>query len=114
MKKTAKKIDKQLRESLTQVCEYSLEQYNGFQWLTHTVNYANFPKSLKIICIFDTEQNLKALLQSNAQLELNKQIQAALFKINITLPNATSQISYDSEEKCQQTHNGNWASRLGQ
>ena len=54
MKKTDKKMDNHIRRVLTDVCETSLKDINGFAWLTHTVNYAQFPQSLKVICVFDT------------------------------------------------------------
>jgi len=54
MKKTDKKMDNHIRRVLTDVCETSLTDISGFAWLTHTVNYAQFPQSLKVICVFDT------------------------------------------------------------
>jgi len=57
MKKNHKKIDTSLRNSLTQVCDTALENVVGFKWLTHLANYDDFPRSLKVICIFDTHQN---------------------------------------------------------
>jgi len=51
MRKTDKKLDNQLIKLLTEVCETALEDFSGFQWLTHIVDYSNFPKSLKVIPI---------------------------------------------------------------
>lgn len=114
MRKTDKKRDKQLGECLTQVCQHSLTQYNGFQWLTHIVNYAHFPKSLKIVCVFDTEHNLNIFLKSHHRQQLNSLIYQALFKLNINIRSIVSHISYDTEERCQKEHNGNWAKRCAQ
>ena len=49
MRKTDKKIDKQIISALTEVCDSALKAFTGFEWLTHRVNYTNFPKSLKIM-----------------------------------------------------------------
>ena len=62
MRKTDKKIDKQLRETLTQVCDTALKDYCGFEWLTHTVNYSDFPSSLHITCVFDTNEHLDGFI----------------------------------------------------
>lgn len=45
MRKTDKKTDNKLREVLTGVCDDALEEFAGFKWLTHLVNYDDFPKS---------------------------------------------------------------------
>ena len=47
MKKTDKKVDKQLRQCLTNVCEDHFESINGFVWLSHEVNFSNI--NLKLI-----------------------------------------------------------------
>ncbi len=57
MRKSDKKIENQIREVLTDVCEDTLKSYEGFLWVTHTVNYSSFPQSLKIICVFETGQD---------------------------------------------------------
>ncbi|HCC80946.1 MAG TPA: Fis family transcriptional regulator, partial [Methylophaga sp.] len=43
MRKTDKKIDNELRLKLTDVCEQGLKNIAGFQWLTHLVNYDDYP-----------------------------------------------------------------------
>lgn len=49
MRKTDKKIENNIRISLTKVCEQALKEVDGFLWLTHTVNYSKFPESLQIL-----------------------------------------------------------------
>ena len=55
MKKTDKALENTIVKVLTHVCEQSLKEINGFQWLTHLVNYKDFPRSLTVICIFETQ-----------------------------------------------------------
>lgn len=112
MRKTDKKIDNQLRDVLTEVCERALKEFDGFQWLTHLVNYANFPHSLKIICVFDTLDNLNGFLATNARQEFSTLIDKKLFEMNININNISRHISYDSEESCSKNNNRNWAERL--
>lgn len=112
MRKSDKKIENQLRIALTEVCDSALKNINGFVWLTHLVNYSNFPTSLKVICVFDTNDNLSSFIDSNSCHDLGCLIQKKLFEIGINLTNITSQISYDTEEDCEKNHNGKWADRL--
>lgn len=106
MKKTDKKIDQSICAALTQLCEHELKKISGFQWVTHTVNYKSFPASLRIICVFDQESNLevvdKTLLHRIIQQKLN----------TLDIPIHKKQISFDSEELCEQQHKGNWKKRL--
>ncbi|WP_305811974.1 hypothetical protein [Photobacterium leiognathi] len=39
MRKMDKKRDNTIVAALTQVCHTAQEEDNGFQWLTHTVNF---------------------------------------------------------------------------
>lgn len=111
MRKTDKKLENQIRTALTVVCETSLKSFSGFQWLTHQVNYSTFPDSLKVVCIFDTNDNL-ARFTTIQQQELSHLIQKKLFEIDVILKKVDRHISYDTEENCQQYHNGKWAERL--
>ena len=45
MRKSDKKIENQIRDVLTDVCEDTLKGYDGFLWVTHTVNFSSFPQS---------------------------------------------------------------------
>ncbi|MEW6984144.1 Fis family transcriptional regulator [Colwelliaceae bacterium 6471] len=112
MRKTDKKIDNQLRQVLTDVCEIALKSIAGFQWLTHLVNYSDFPNSLNVVCIFDTNENLDNYLQSNSNQALQLLIQTELQKMNIKFKNIAKHISYDTEANCDEQHDGNWAVRL--
>lgn len=111
MRKTDKKIDNQLRYSLTDVCEIALQELEGFQWLTHTVDYSRFPQSLKIICVFDMNDQLQGYLHSDKKHLLKGLIETELRNLNIKLPNIDKQVIYDTEESCRDQHDGNWAKR---
>ena len=113
MRKTDKKTDNQLRVALTDVCEIALKEIEGFQWLTHTVNYDNFPKSLKVICVFDTKANVHTFMKSSKGQALNTLIQSKLEGLNIRFKNIDKHVSYDSEEACDEEYGRNWANRLG-
>ena len=112
MRKTDKKIDNQIRAKLTDVCELALKEYSGFQWLTHLVNYSNFPKSLQIICVFDSNESLTNFKADNSEQILLALIEKNLIQLNINLNNIKKHIRFDTEENCIKSHNGNWAKRL--
>jgi len=112
MRKTDKKIDKQLRLALTDVCETALKEINGFLWLTHLVNYGNFPESLKVICVFDTNESIRQFIKSNSKAYLSDIVRSKLDELNIKLKKIDNHLFFDSEEACNSESNGVWASRL--
>ena len=50
MTKTEKRLDKAIREALTQACEQAKEHVHEFSWLTHTADLKKLPQSLKVSC----------------------------------------------------------------
>lgn len=112
MRKTDKKLENQIRLALTDLCDTELQKFTGFQWLTHLVNYANFPKSLKVICVFDTNDHLSIFMEKKSNHESSALIQAKLLEIGISLKNISNHVAYDTEEDCEKKHNGQWAARL--
>ena len=59
MRRTDKKIDNNVRKALTIACDTALEKVDGFEWLTHTASYDCFPGSLRVTCVFDTNESLE-------------------------------------------------------
>lgn len=112
MRKSDKKLDNQLRKILTDVCAQALKKIEGFEWLTHTVNFSNYPNSLKVTCVFDTNENLARYLDSEQSSALLSLVSAELKGLNIKLKDVKKHLAYDTEENCEQQHNGNWAIRL--
>ena len=103
MRKTDKKKEQQLITALTDVCENVLKNYYGFQWITHLVNYANFPHSLKIICVFDTHDAIAAfkekMLSIDTQENISFIINKKLLETGINIKNINNHISYEIENK---------------
>ena len=112
MKKTDKKTEKSIIEALTAVCETALDEVPGFQWLTHSVNYNNFPKSLSVICVFDTRQALSDAFNNRQNDYLRQLIKEQLSVINIQLKDPRHQVSFDTEEACQNENGGRWKERF--
>ena len=97
MRKSDKKIENQIRDVLTEVCEDTLKGYDGFLWVTHTVNFSSFPQSLKIVCVFDTNHDRANFLTGEGQQYVSTTIQKAFNKVGVQLKNVDKQISYDTQ-----------------
>ena len=112
MTKTEKKIDNNLCKILTDVCETAKDEIQGFQWLTHQVNYTNFPASLKLTCVFDSNADIAQLTASKQDLRLQGLLTQALMSMDVKIKNPNKQIKFDSEENCARDNGGNWTKRL--
>jgi len=92
MRKTDKKIDNAIRQALTDVCDFALEQIAGYQWITHQVNYDAFPDSLQITCAFISQSSIDELKQTQQDKVLKKAITEQLARLNIKLKQVDKQI----------------------
>lgn len=97
MRKSDKKIENLIRDVLTDVCEETLKSYDGFLWVTHTVKHASFPQSLKIICVFETNQDRAHFLMGEGQQHVSTAVQVAFSKVGVQLKNLSKQISYKTK-----------------
>ena len=61
MKKTIKKLDNNVVKALTLACETAKDWEIGFQWLTHTARYEQFPGSLMVTCVFAHDEDVRRL-----------------------------------------------------
>ncbi|MDN3610428.1 Fis family transcriptional regulator [Vibrio ostreicida] len=104
MRKSDKKIENQIRDVLTNVCEETLKGYDGFLWVTHTVKFSAFPQSLNIVCVFETNQDRTNFLMGEGQLHVSTTIQKAFNKVGVQLKNVDKQISYDIQKNSESGH----------
>ena len=112
MRKSDKKIENQIRDVLTDVCEDTLKGYDGFLWVTHTINFSSFPQSLKIVCVFDSNQNRTNFLEAYGQHKVASVIQNAFNQVGIKLKSIDKHLSFDTQENCDRDHQGKWNLRL--
>ena len=108
MRKTDKKIDNALIAVLTEVCDIAQKDYDGFKWLTHFANYNNFPGSLSVVCIFDTNQQLKKADVNGLRLLINEK----LLSIDININDMRRHVNFDTEENCNNENSGKWNERF--
>ena len=96
MNKTVKKLDNNVIKALTIVCEMAKQDIVGFEWLTHSADYANFPGSLVITCVLDNSNSLDVML-ANQQ--------------GVLLKDVRRHVCFDTEQACLLEHNGDWKRR---
>ncbi|MGB0943051.1 MAG: Fis family transcriptional regulator [Marinomonas sp.] len=117
MKKTDKKHEKAIVTALTRVCDQALEAFEGFQWLTHQVDFNDMSRSIKVTCVFETRAQVSRFIGSPAsgekRKEMSRLIQSELKPLGIQLQDSFKQIKFDSEEACLEEHQGKWNHRLG-
>ena len=112
MKKSDKKTEQQLVQVLTRVCEQAKDEVQGFQWLTHLVNYQHFPESLLVVCIFDTDKSLENALNKTQNQLLVDLIERELKTIHIRFNQTKQHLLFDTEQACHREHQGKWKKRL--
>ena len=112
MKKSDKKIDNTVRKALTEVCEAALTEVAGFKWLTHFVNHNDFPDSLSVVCVFNTNLELANALAEHKDDVLCRLIKQALAGSNIHIADMQQRVSFDTEENCQIENAGKWQLRF--
>jgi hypothetical protein len=112
LSKTNQKIDNNVCKALTIACESSLHDVAGFVWLTHRANYTNFPASLVITCVFNTEEEIEAMKALQQDDTMMATIQKQLLKVGVVVKNIKKSVHFDSEQACQAKHDGQWADRL--
>jgi hypothetical protein len=111
-KRDSARIERRLVAALTDACETAKSEIPGFDWLTHTVNYADFPRSLHITWVFDTRANKDHALATGLDARIRELTTTALHAAEIPPVALERCVQLDSEEDCQARHNGNWRLRL--
>ena len=112
MRKSDKKTEKTLIAALKEACEQLLEEVEGFNWLTHFCDYSNFPASLSIVCVFDTNEHLTRMLQTDEGDGLRTVLKQRLELAGIAVRDIKAHTHFDTEEACQIEHNGQWKHRF--
>ncbi len=111
MKKNDKKTDNTIVKVLTQVCEDLKYAVDGFQWITHFVDYGRFPQSLTVVCVFESNAHLNAIKGSEQAALITQNIVAMLSSEGITPKGNKAWVVFDAEENGADVDSGAWCSR---
>ena len=99
MRKSDKKIDNSIRQTLTALCENHLKDLFGFCWITHTVNYQKFPQSLQITCVFEHDDALNHFMLSDELNSTKARIFNALSPLDIKQNILNQCIHFTTQQK---------------
>lgn len=107
-----RQLDQALARTLTQACETAKTEVEGFAWITHEVEWHNFPTSLQVIWVFETKADLARALERGHGKRLYALAAQALSAAGVQVERIAAHVRFDSEEECQRVNHGNWRSRL--
>lgn len=111
-KRDQARIERRLVSTLTEACETAKAEIIGFAWLTHEVDYADFPASLRVVWIFDTQIHKDQAVASGQRDRMIELTAQALDAADVVVGNVSARVQFDSEEQCQRANGGNWQQRL--
>ncbi|MEE9338130.1 MAG: hypothetical protein V3U87_08625 [Methylococcaceae bacterium] len=97
MKKTDKKREKSIVQGLTRDCEIAKNEVSGFEWLTHTIDYDNFPISLMVHCIFTSDESIRQVIGSGQDEAIFKLICDELVLIYINFKDISNRVTFDTK-----------------
>ncbi len=97
MKKTDKKREKSIVQGLTRVCEIAKNEVSGFEWLTHRIDYDDFPNSLMVHCIFTSDESIKQVIDSGQDEAIFKLIYDELVLIDINVKDISNRVTFDAK-----------------
>ena len=97
-KRNQAQIERRLVKALTEACETAKHQIDGFVWLTHAVDHEAFATSLKVVWVFDTQNNKDFALADGEAGYMVELTEKAFDKANVNVRNVASHVYFDSEE----------------
>lgn len=111
MKRTEKKIETSIVKALNDVCETLKLEYDGFAWLTHFVDYANFPQSLKIVFVFDTSESLEKAKNKALYKIIFDLTESRLKRESVTVKRIDKTVYFETEENGADFNDVNWCGK---
>ena len=105
-------IERELVRALTWACETAKSEITGFEWLTHRVDYERLSQSLVVTWVFDSDASMNAALASQDKLRMQALTQAAFEDVGVSVSAIAAHVEFDSEERCDAQHGGDWTARL--
>jgi len=108
MNRNQKKIESAIVKALNDVCEILKDEYSGFSWLTHFVDYSNFPQSLKLVFVFDTQISLKKAKNEALFKTIFELTESRLKRESVTVKHIDKAVFFDTEEKGADFGDASW------
>ena len=105
-------MERELARSLTTACELAKTEFEGFEWLTHRVDYEHFPESLVVTWVFDKDAEMHQASLGSGRTRIAELTRTALEDTGTSISRIEVHLEFDSEERCTAIHGGDWATRL--
>lgn len=105
-------IERELARALTRACETAKTEIPGFEWLTHRVDYNQFPASLKVTWVFNDDASMNTAIGNQDKGRIEALTLAAFEDIGIAVTNVAAHVELDSQERCDSVHGGDWGAHL--
>ena len=90
-------IERELIRALTLACETAESEIVGFQWLTHDVNYEQFPQSLVVTWVFDSEAGRARALACADKARMRALTLAAFDEVGISVSSIADHVAFSVE-----------------
>ncbi|QTS85168.1 hypothetical protein JLK41_17830 [Ectopseudomonas khazarica] len=90
-------VERELIRTLTDACETAKSEILGFQWLTHDVDYAQFPQSLVVTWVFDSETSRARALASADKARMQALTLAAFDEVGISVSRIDDHVAFSVE-----------------
>jgi hypothetical protein len=91
-------IERELIRTLTLACETAKSEIVGFQWLTHDVDYEQFPQSLVVTWVFDSEANKARALGNSDKARMLALTLAAFDEVGISVLSIAEHVAFSVEQ----------------
>ena len=111
-KRDLARLERELVACLTEACETAKAEIVGFSWLTHRLDPASFPASLRITWVFASEADKTTALAGPAKARMLALTAEALQAAGVQLDHPAWHVRFDSEQACARSHAGDWNQRL--
>lgn len=105
-------VERELARALTIACELAKGELIGFEWLTHRVDYQRFPESLVVTWVFEGDRSMNEAIARQGAARMHALTLAAFEDVGITVKDIGRHVEFDSQERCDALHGGDWAARL--
>ena len=90
-------VERELIRTLTDACETAKSEILGFQWLTHDVDYTQFPQSLVVTWVFDSETSRARALASADKARMQALTLAAFDEVGISVSRIDDHLAFSVE-----------------
>jgi len=112
MKKSEKKLENAIVKALNDICEELKDKYIGFSWLTHFVDYDNYPQSLKIVFVFDNNHSLNKARNESFFKDIFELTESRLKRESITVKRIDKAVFFDTEENGADFESAKWCRKF--